>query len=244
MRRPRIYTPQPLTSGTELALEESPARHLVRVLRLQRGAEVSVFNGRGGEYSAVIERIERDEVRVRVGAHVERELESPLSIWLGQGISRGDRMDYTLQKAVEMGVGAVFPLAMERSVVKLAGERADKRMQHWQGVVNAACEQCGRNTVPQVHAPQLLTQWGEALPKHAQRLMLLPGSVQRLRDIALDVHRPVALLIGPEGGMSEQESAIARAAQFIPVSLGPRILRTETASIAALAALQLRCGDL
>ncbi|MDH4274385.1 MAG: 16S rRNA (uracil(1498)-N(3))-methyltransferase, partial [Gammaproteobacteria bacterium] len=159
MRIPRIFSPQPLHTDQLVELEANAARHLTRVLRLRVGDEVTLFNGEGGENGARIDRIERERVWMRLGVHRAREVESPLSIILGQGISRGERMDYTLQKAVELGVGEIYPLATERSVVRLAGERVDKKITHWQGVVNSACEQSGRNRVPKVHAPLALPQW-------------------------------------------------------------------------------------
>ena len=244
MRIPRIFTEQDLQTGAELKLDEGPARHLTRVLRLRGGDALILFNGMGGEFPSTISRLERDAVWVTPGQRVTRDVESPLHIGLAQGISRGERMDYTLQKAVELGVRFIQPLVTERSVVRLEGERAEKRVAHWQSIVHAACEQSGRNFVPRVHAPQALSAWLRGLPPDLQRLTLAPAATTALRDVEMDVQRPVVLLIGPEGGLSAAEIAGAQQAGFVEVRLGPRVLRTETAGVTALAVMQSRWGDL
>jgi 16S rRNA (uracil1498-N3)-methyltransferase len=240
MSAPRFYLDQPLAPGARLTLPPGPARHAVRALRLAVGDAITLFNGRGGEYAARIERIQRDEVAVSVTGFADVECESRLRVMLAQGISSGERMDYTLQKAVELGVAAIQPIAARRSVVKLAGERADKRVAHWQGVVASACEQCGRNQLPPVAAPLTLANW---LADAGGRLLFLsPLADARLADLSAPVAMD-CLVAGPEGGFEADEIAALHAAGAIPVRLGPRVLRTETAALAALAAMQTLWGD-
>jgi len=182
MSPPRFYLDQPLASGARFNLPAGPARHAVRALRLAVNDAITLFNGHGGEYAARIERIQKDGVAVSVTGFADVERESRLRVMLAQGISSGERMDYTLQKAVELGVAAIQPIAAKRSVVKLAGDRADKRVAHWQGVVASACEQCGRNQVPVVASPMTLANW---LGQHeAGRLLFLsPAAEVRLADL-------------------------------------------------------------
>jgi 16S rRNA (uracil1498-N3)-methyltransferase len=200
-----------------------------------------LFNGSGGEFEARIARIERGGVEVEVGAYSPIERESPLGITLAQGISSGDRMDLTIQKAVELGVGAVQPLLAERSVVKLKGERGDSRREHWQRVAASTCEQCGRNRLPGVAAAVLVSEFHP--PEAALKLLLVPGARSALRSISIDPDRSVVLAAGPEAGFSAREESQFLAAGFVPVHLGPRVLRTETAGPAALAALNALFGD-
>jgi 16S rRNA (uracil1498-N3)-methyltransferase len=238
----RLYCDMPLSPGAEIALPESAARHAVTVLRLQAGDTLHLFNGAGGEFLASLVAVNKREARVRVVDFLARECESPVDITLALGISAGERMDYSLQKATELGVRAIQPLATERSVVKLAGERADKRLQHWQHVVIAACEQCGRNRVPAVAPARKLFEYLAAVERNKRLLVLSPGADTPLKRIA-----PAAaavLLIGPEGGLAPVEYLAAETSGFESVSLGPRILRTETAPVAALAVLQALWGDL
>lgn len=240
MSAPRFYLDQPLAPGARLTLPPGPARHAVRALRLAVGDAITLFNGRGGEYAARIERIQKDEVAVSVTGFADVECESRLRVMLAQGISSGERMDYTLQKAVELGVAAIQPIAARRSVVKLAGERADKRVAHWQGVVASACEQCGRNQLPPVAAPLTLAAW---LADAGGRLLFLsPLADARLADLGAPTAMD-CLVAGPEGGFEADEIAALHAAGAIPVRLGPRVLRTETAALAALAAMQTLWGD-
>ncbi len=238
---PRFHVPVPLSPGSLFDLPAGPARHAAQVLRLRAGDTLTLFDGGGGEYRARIESMRRAEVTVRVENHAAVERESPLEVHLAQGISSGERMDYTLQKAVELGVASVQPLAMLRSVVKLDAERARKRTAHWQGVVIGACEQCGRNRVPAVGAPLPLSQWIAGAPA-GLKLYLSPQSETGLAALAPPTG-PLWLLAGPEGGFDPGESALVEAAGFLPLRLGPRILRTETAALAALAALQALWGD-
>jgi len=223
-------------------LPEAAARHAVTVLRLQVGDTLNLFNGSGGEYSARLVAVSKREARVRLIEFLATERESPVDITLALGISAGERMDYSLQKATELGVAAIQPLATERSVVRLAGERADKRLAHWQHVVTAACEQCGRNRVPAVAPVQKLYAYLAAVDRSQRLLLLSPDAAAPLKT-ARQSDR-VVLLVGAEGGFAPAESAAAEASGFEPVKLGPRILRTETAPVAALAVLQALWGDL
>jgi 16S rRNA (uracil1498-N3)-methyltransferase len=241
MPTPRFYLDQPLAQGARFNLPPGPARHAARALRLAPGAGIVLFDGRGGEYAARIERIQKDEVAVSVTGFEPVERESTLRVLLAQGISGGERMDYTLQKAVELGVDAIQPIAARRSVVKLNGERADRRVAHWQGVVASACEQCGRNRVPPVAPPLALADWLGRRP--AGRLLFLsPLAERRLADLPPPADADT-LVAGPEGGFEADEIAALHAARALPVRLGARILRTETAALAALAAMQTLWGD-
>ena len=240
MSTPRFYLDQPLAPGARFNLPPGPARHAARALRLAAGDNIILFNGSGGEHSARIERIQKDEVAVSLTGFADIERESRLRVTLAQGISSGERMDYTLQKAVELGVAAIQPIAAKRSVVKLTGERADKRVAHWQGVVSSACEQCGRNQVPPVSPPLTLANW---LARPGGRLLFLsPLADARLADLPAPSATD-GLVAGPEGGFEADEIAALHAAGAIPVRLGARILRTETAALAALAAMQTLWGD-
>ena len=241
MNLPRFYCREALAPGAHIDLPEPVARHAVRVLRLPPGAAIVLFDGRGGEYEARIQRIERERVVVELGAWRDVECESRLSVTLVQALQAGDKMDFTIQKAVELGVRAVIPVDSRRSVIRLAGERAAKRVAHWQGVAAAACEQCGRNQVPNVAPLEKLEQWLARPPHDGLRLMLLPDAEETLAD--LSPFQQVELLIGAEGGLDPQEITAARQAGFRAVRLGPRILRTETAGLAALAAMQALWGD-
>ncbi len=238
----RLYCDLALSPGAEIALPEAAARHAISVLRLQEGDALCLFNGHGGEYHATLVAVSKREARARLNGFDATERESPVHITLALGISAGERMDYSLQKATELGVSAIAPLATERSVVKLAGERADKRLQHWQNVVIAACEQCGRNRVPAVAPVQTLYAYLAGVDRKSRLLLLSPRAGMPLKRVA-----PAAaavLLIGAEGGLAASEYQAAEASGFEPVSLGPRILRTETAPVAAMALLQALWGDL
>lgn len=242
MTIPRFYFPEGLASGMRAALPSQAAHHAAKVLRLRIGDEIALFDGSGGEYAAIIHDIGKHGVAVQVGAHRAAERESPLFVTLAQAISSGDKMDLTLQKATELGIAHIQPLESERSVVRLSGERAEKRVAHWQGVVISACEQCGRNQIPQVAPIRRFHDWLGIGQEPGLRLMLSPGAAAGLRDLPR-LEQPVTLLIGPEGGFSEAETASALHAGFTPVRLGARVLRTETAALAALAAMQALWGD-
>ena len=241
----RVYISGDLRPHASCRLAREAAHHVARVLRLATGDAVTLFNGDGADYDGVIESVAKGAVTVRVGERRAVERDSALDILLGQALSSGERMDYTIQKAVELGVASIQPLAASRSVVRLAAERAEKRAAHWNAVVIAACEQCGRNRIPPVLPVVPLEAWlarqaagaaGEA------RLLLSPGAERRLRELSRPLGR-ITLLAGPEGGFTAQEEAAARRHGFTPVRLGPRVLRTETAAVAALAALQALWGD-
>lgn len=242
MSQPRFYCREALAPGARIELPEPVARHAVRVLRLPPGAEIILFDGRGGQYTARIERIERERVTVDLGHWEDIECESPLDITLVQALQAGEKMDFTIQKSVELGVRCIVPVESRRSVLKLAGDRAAKRVAHWQGVAASACEQCGRNQVPLVAPLERLDHWLARPAGNAVRLMLAPDAPQALPELALN--GPLQLLIGAEGGLDPQEVIAARHAGFIPVRLGPRVLRTETAGLAVLAALQVLYGDM
>jgi len=241
MSQPRFYCREALAPGAYIDLPEPVARHAVRVLRLPPGAPVVLFDGRAGEYEARIERIEKDRVVAALGAWRDVERESGLAVTLIQAVQSGEKMDYTVQKAVELGVSLIVPVDSRRSVTRLAGERAGRRVAHWQGVAAAACEQCGRNQVPQVAPVEKLENWLARPPGVALRLMLAPDAEQSLVD--LPSPKSVELLIGAEGGLDPQEIVAARQVGFRPVRMGPRIMRTETAGLAALAAMQALWGD-
>lgn len=237
----RLYFPGEIAAHGECRVAAAQAHHVIHVLRLQAGAPLTLFDGRGTEYAALIKRIDKSGLTLSVTARREVSRESPLDVVLAQGVSSGERMDYTVQKCVELGISAIQPLITQRSVVRLAGERADKRVAHWQSIAAAACEQCGRNRVPQVMPVQPFTRWLGAPPNGA-RYLLSPHAGQRLREFARPADT-VTLLVGPEGGWNEEETAAARLTGFAPMALGPRVLRTETAAVAALAAMQALWGD-
>lgn len=243
MMNPRFFCPTPLSPHAIAELPPGAAHHAQRVLRLAAGAAVVLFDGKGGEYRGEIVETGR-AVRVRLGEWQGVERESPLVMALAQALPAGDKMDFVVQKAVELGVARIQPLVATRSLVRLSGERAARRVAHWRQVAVSACEQCGRNRVPEI-APILdLRQWLGCLPQdnEMRRLLLSPRGGCRPRDLAGARHH--LLLVGPEGGLDAEEEAAARLAGFADLSLGPRILRTETAGPAALAAFGALSGDL
>jgi len=224
-------------------LPDAAAHHAARVLRLRVGDAITLFNGEGGEYAARITTLGRHEVEVEIGPHDPVERESPLAVTLVQAISSGERMDVTIQKAVELGVTAIVPVVSERCVVRLHGERAGKRLAHWRQIVTSACEQCGRNRVPVVHGVIPLMAWLKTDAGGLRRWVLVPDvAAPALRDQPRP-DRAMAVLVGPEGGFSDAEMEAARQAGCLPVRLGPRVLRTETAAPALLAAVQGLWGD-
>jgi len=244
MSRTRLYTDTDLCPGAELTLEGGPARYLGRVLRLRVGDELTLFNGRGGEYPAVLQSLDKASVTVALGEFVDREAESSCEIHLLQGLARGERMDLVVQKCTELGVRRITPLSTDHGVVRLDGKRARKRVEHWRGIAASACEQCGRNRLPEIDEPTGLRDWlGQNFEQKTRRLILRPGTATPIGAIAAG-SSALVLLIGPEGGFSESEYELADATGFEPVALGPRILRTETAAIAAVAALQVLFGDM
>ncbi|HTU67713.1 MAG TPA: 16S rRNA (uracil(1498)-N(3))-methyltransferase [Steroidobacteraceae bacterium] len=244
MRVTRIHVPGPLAVGADVALPPQAGEHLVRVLRLEPGTPLVLFDGRGGEYAATLGARAGKQVGARITAQVAAERESPLDITLLQGIARGERMDLIVQKATELGVTRIVPVLAERSVVRVEAKQKDRKRDHWQGIVTSACEQCGRNVVPDVSEPRGLGDAVAALPAEAARFLLSADGEETLTAFAQRTRgRPLVLLIGPEGGIADSESRFARANGFVGCRLGPRILRTETAGLAALATLQAIAGD-
>ena len=237
---PRFHCPVPLTPGDEIALPPGAARH-VQVLRLQPGDAITLFHGGidgpGGEFEATVTRMGRSEVLARIGTHHAVEREAPRAVHLLAGITANERMDWLVEKATELGVASITPLLAERSVLKLKGERAEKKLVHWQAVAVAACEQCGRNRVPTLHPAQTLADWLQAPPQDGQRLLLSLRPGTQPLHAAAPGHTGLVFLSGPEGGLSSTEEDLALAHGFAPVTLGPRVLRAETAPLAALAAL-------
>jgi 16S rRNA (uracil1498-N3)-methyltransferase len=240
----RLFVSGELINGAEIVLEGDRARYLGRVLRLRVGDGVNVFNGDGEEFAATIAAMSKGTTTLSIAASLETRVESPLKIHLVQGISRGERMDFVVQKATELGVKRITPVMTEYGVVKLDAKRADKRREHWQGVAASACEQSGRVRLPLVDAPLPLKDWFGARPADVDaELILQPGAPSPLACVSAPQTK-VCLLIGPEGGFSDTEFEDAAIAGFRPVSLGPRVLRTETAAVAALAVMQSMWGDL
>ncbi len=243
MRLTRIHLPATLAMDSELLMTDSGANHLVRVLRLREGAALIVFDGAGNEHRAEISRIEGQRVYIRIGEKLALSSESPLHITLVQGISRGERMDWTLQKATELGVTRIAPVLTSRSVVRLDDKQTLKKQEHWQAVVIGACEQSGRSVVPSVQVPATLRQYLSSHEKSGMRFVLSPTAPASLAGLS-SLSSKVELLIGPEGGLDDEELLMAEHAGFTPVRLGPRVLRTETASVVALSVLQALWGDL
>jgi 16S rRNA (uracil1498-N3)-methyltransferase len=251
----RFYCPTPLVTGQTLALPATAARH-VQVLRMQPGHALTLFNGEGGEYTAEVTQMGRSDVQVQVGVHTALEREAMRHVQLVVGMPANERMDWLVEKATELGVQRITPVMTERSVVRLSGERAEKKQAHWQAIAISACEQCGRNRVPQVDVPVRLDAWLASAQKNIQQtavdgfsalhaVMSLHASTQTLAslleaDTTSSKNRRVVLLTGPEGGLNDAEDATARQAGFAAVSLGERVLRAETAALAALAYLTLR----
>ena len=228
-----------LDADSEIVLEGKAAHYLSRVLRLSENTEVVLFNGDGFDYRCTLIEFSRGRVRARVVEQLPNESESPLRVTLTQAMSRGDRMDYSLQKATELGVNAVQLLTTERVELKLSGNRLQKRMAHWEGVIESACEQCGRATMPELRSPVPLAQWIEV---PGRKLVLDAGGAQSLSQLKLSSE--VDFAVGPEGGFSESEIDLMKSAGVQPVHMGPRILRTETAGPAAIAIMQAMAGDL
>jgi len=243
MRLIRIYVPGPLRAGTTARLEGAAAAHVSRVLRLRAGDPLVLFNGDGRDYAGTVSTLRGDQVEVEVASSTTGLPDSPLELTLAQGVARGERMDLVIQKATELGVSRIVPLLTERSVVRLAGDQGGRKLDHWRAVAIAACEQCGRSRLPVIDAPRTLEEWLAAPDAPACRVLLAPAAPQPLRTVA-PPSSAVAVLIGPEGGLTGAERASAIASGYEPRSLGPRILRTETAALVALAVLQSSAGDL
>jgi 16S rRNA (uracil1498-N3)-methyltransferase len=237
----RIHVDVPIRSNQLMALPEAAAHHLARVLRAREGDALTLFDGGGGEYPARIVSLVRGGVQVAVGEHRPFERESGLALTLVQALQAADKMDVTIQKAVELGARRIVPVAAERSVLRLAGERAERRLAHWRQVVVSACEQCGRNRLPTVETIRPLADWLAEPSPVPLRLLLSPTGAEGLS--ALPQADAVEILIGPEGGFADHELASALRSGYRALRLGPRVLRTETAGLATMAALQARWGD-
>jgi 16S rRNA (uracil1498-N3)-methyltransferase len=253
MALPRFFYPQRISVGQVIELPAVAAHHASRVLRLEQGDELILFDGSGGEYRASIELINKSGVAVAVEKYLDIERESRLDITLAQTVCASEKMDWIVQKGVELGVRRIQPLVTKRGVVKLSDERAEKRIRHWQQVIIAACEQCGRNRVPTVMPLISISKWLGNQVSERKNLrsdyppgscfMLSPTAKKGLRDLPASPAAPLTLLVGPEGGFTVEEEAAALVAGFVPLRLGDRILRTETAAVAAVAAMQALWGD-
>ena len=238
---PRFYVDTALRAGTTCPLPEDSAHHAVHVLRIRSGDEITLFNGRGGEYAGRVAGIERLKVMADVLQHRAVERESPLRIKLVQGVSAGERMDFTIRKAVELGVAEIQPVLAAASVARPKGERAAARHNHWQRIAIAACEQCGRNRIPEVRSLVSAADYRDE--STAARILLSPGAELRFSQLSKSITDLVTLAAGPEAGFNEAEEAAFANAGFVPAKLGPRVLRTETAALAAIAALNALRGD-
>ena len=243
MRLTRVFIDGDLQTGQRLTIEGNAGNHIVRVLRLRVGDTLTLFNGHGGEYGARIEEMRRDTVQVGVLEHRDDERESPFHLTLAQGISRGERMDWVVQKATELGVSRIAPLFTERSMVRLDEKQATRKVQHWRAIAIAACEQSGRNRVPEIGTPASLYEMLEQRTASGAALLLSPGAALRIADVPA-TEAGATVLIGPEGGLAQVEQDAAIRSGFTPVRLGPRVLRTETAAVCALTLLQQKFGDL
>ena len=241
MRNPRFYEPQPLTVSAEISLGDDATQH-IRVLRLKAGANVILFNGSGGQYCATLTEVQKRSCTAHIDSFQETDNESPLHLHLGQVISRGDRMEFVIQKAVELGVNEITPLISDRCGVKINAERMLKKQQQWQKIAIAACEQSGRNIVPTIHSTQPLQAWCESQDQ-ATKLTLHPRAKYSINTLPDNIDK-IRLLIGPEGGLTDDEVNLTETLNFTETLLGPRILRTETAALTAITALQCRFGDL
>jgi len=242
MRIPRIYHPHALEVGLNVELGSDAANHVGRVLRLPVDAQIILFNGQGGEYCAKLIESGKKNVSAFVETFNDKCIESPLRIHLGQGVSRGDKMELTIQKAVELGVTEITPLFTERCGVKLSGERLEKKLNQWHKIVISACEQCARNTLPVIHKPKSLEVWASEQTNEL-KLNLHPRASYSINSLPEPQHG-IRLVIGPEGGLSDAEIDYASQQGFDEVLIGPRVLRTETAGLTVISALQTRFGDL
>ncbi len=242
MRVPRIYHPECITAGSDIALSEDAANHVGRVLRMSAGQSIQLFDGSNQVFDAQIIRADKKSVQVTILGGETDDRESPLHIHLGQVMSRGEKMEFTIQKSIELGVSLITPLFSERCGVKLDAERLNKKIQQWQKIAIAACEQCGRNRIPEIRPPMDLEAWC-AEEELGLKLNLHPRASASINTLPLPVER-VRLLIGPEGGLSADEIAMTARYQFTDILLGPRVLRTETTALTAITALQVRFGDL
>ncbi len=240
MRNPRIFSDQPLQAGSSIELAENAANHVGRVLRMKPDEPLILFNGRGGAWQGAVESVSKKTVTVYLESLLEGDAQSPLVIDLGQTLSRGERMDYAIQKATEAGVTSITPLWSERCEVKLNADRLDKRVRHWQQIAISACEQCGRNIVPTIHEPLRIEEWLSARNTDLN-FVLHHRTHEKLSGY--EPPKSVSLLIGPEGGLTPQEIEMAENHRFNSLALGPRVLRTETAPVVAISLMQYLWGD-
>ncbi|MGQ7951284.1 16S rRNA (uracil(1498)-N(3))-methyltransferase [Providencia huashanensis] len=242
MRIPRIYHPEPLKTNMTISLGDDATNHVGRVLRMTAGQKLELFDGSNQTFDAEITEATKKNVYVRIVDSRIDDRESPLDLHLGQVMSRGEKMEFTIQKSVELGVNIITPLLSERCGVRLEGERLAKKLQQWQKIAIAACEQCGRNRIPEVRPVQTLEDWcGE--DDGAFKVNLHPRATESINTLPTELKK-VRLLIGPEGGLSADEIAMTANYQFTDILLGPRVLRTETTALTAITALQVRLGDL
>lgn len=240
MRIPRIFHIGDLVEGTTIELDRNASQHVCKVLRLEIDAPLILFNGKGKSVSALLQSVSNKSASVKIQEQISESTESPLQMHIGLGISKGDRMDYAIQKAVELGVNLITPLTTERTIVRLDEKRQIKKLQHWQGVILSACEQCGRSYLPAINNVTSLTQW----LSHTSVCKIMFDTEAQKTLSTLDKSSEVSILIGPEGGLSETERSQACEQGFVSLKLGPRILRTETAVVSACSALQVLWGDL
>ncbi len=244
MRIPRIYLPQELSSNSAIELSGHSFQHTIKVLRMKQDAKLIVFDGKGHEYSAILQQINKKNALIEIENEIQHKTESNLKIHLGLGISKGERMDFAIQKAVELGVTEITPLFTEHCVVKLDEKRMLKRLQHWQGIIISACEQSGRNILPKLNPATSLIKWAEDMEINDICLIFSPVAKKSLQDVKPE-NDSINLLIGPEGGFSDSEIAeLEKKSSFHSVKFGPRILRTETAALSAITAIQVLWGDL
>ncbi|MCD6039852.1 MAG: rsmE [Gammaproteobacteria bacterium] len=239
----RIFQSTALVCGSVILLDPQASHHLITVLRAKVNDIVTIFNGRGGEYTAIVIQINKKQVSVEIKNYIAREAESSLELYLAQGISRGEKMDYTIQKAVELGVKKIIPLLTEHCTVKLNEDRRVKRFQHWQSIIISACEQSGRNYIPELLLPMTLEEGLHSMQAD-WCFALSPTALSHLKENQVQKHDRVLVLVGPEGGLSEREINLVSQQGFVPISLGPRILRTETAALAIITAMQCSFGDM
>jgi 16S rRNA (uracil1498-N3)-methyltransferase len=243
MRKPRIYIDTPLANQALFELDQRAFQHAVKVLRLREGDEIVLFDGSGQQYNASLYEVSKKHARVKTENAELVDLESALNIHLALGISKGERMDFAIQKAVELGVTDITPLYTERCVVNLDSKREAKRLEHWRGIIISACEQCGRNTLPALHNPVDIRKNFSSLPDYELKITLSPFAENNLKQLSAPAKK-VMIMVGPEGGLSEQEIKTAIEHNFTAVRMGPRILRTETAALTALSTIQVLWGDL
>ncbi|HSW71750.1 MAG TPA: 16S rRNA (uracil(1498)-N(3))-methyltransferase [Gammaproteobacteria bacterium] len=242
MPLPRLFVNHALAEDKTLTLPVEAMHYLAHVRRLREGDGLLVFNGEGGEYQAEVLQLKKGMLSLKIKNYQAVSNESPLQLELAQGVARGEKMDLIIQKAVELGIKKIIPLFTERSTIKLTADKREKRREHWQAIAISACEQSGRAFVPPVVLPLSLADWLKGF--QGQGFTLAPASTKHISSLTIPENRALTLLVGPEGGLSQAEVRLAEQKEFLPLNLGPRILRTETAALVAITALQTRFGDL